>query len=805
MVGNQHVLTALPAPRSSFLGRDDELEHLLAQTRRQNLVTVVGPGGIGKTRLALALADRLVQRRTRVGFVELADVGDPSIVLDVIADQLAVEVVPQASREDGVVHLLAAAPTVLVIDNFEHVIGAAPEISKLLEACPDLCLVLTSRRPLHLPGEYVLSVSPLAARAPDHAPDRGKVGPGVQLLLDRSNADAVSPPDVAAAARIVDGLGGLPLAIELAARRVSALGFTAVYELLVADLALDGFRTESEDTERHRSLRDCLEWTFRDLGDGAQAALRATGAFAGTFDLAALQAVVGDQRRAATGLATLVEHSLVERTDTGDGTVRYTSIPPIREFARELLSSAADRTEIVDAHAHWYASVARRIRDRFERVDADAALDEFRRENANINHAIAELRSSGQLAEAVAMSCAVAKLAVELGRESRVNEWFVDVARIALAEKIELPYEALIWAAFADLVTHGPSADRPPTAALDDLITQAHAAGDERAALRGLERIAYSVMAHGDLVRGLTAAQEAIDVSARLGLKWHHAQLLILRAMGLHVIGEIAEASRLGFQGLRIARELNASRLVIRVGLLFAPMTRTAEMDVEQVPGLEACYEIAKRAGSVLDEMYVVMQLSVGAGFEGNPRVFEFAGECYALADRTRSFAGELVPTLGLASAAFNAGDDDIANVLDRGLRLQWSALTPVIPRRALERYEAIVTKRRDAVGAKGGEPSAHTSTTMWSETVALARRYAAEKAEPPDSRGPDPLTEREREVLTEIAAGRTNKEIAARLGIHPKTVMHHSSAIYRKLGVKTRAEAAATALRSGILDVSPT
>jgi DNA-binding CsgD family transcriptional regulator len=239
--------------------------------------------------------------------------------------------------------------------------------------------------------------------------------------------------------------------------------------------------------------------------------------------------------------------------------------------------------------------------------------------------------------------------------------------------------------------------------------------------------------------------------------------------------------------------------------LLFAPMTRTAEMDAEQVPGLEACYEIARRGGSVLDEMYVVMQLSVGAGFEGNPKVFEFARECYALADRTRSFAGELVPTLALAGAAFNAGNDDIANALDSGLRLQWSALLPVIPRLALERYEAIVKRRRDTFGANGGEPSAHASTTMWSETVALARSYAAEHAAAPDSRGPDPLTEREREVLTEIAAGHTNKEIAARLGIHPKTVMHHCSAIYRKLGVKTRAEAAATALRSGILDASPT
>src|SRR5690606_29935807 len=182
---------------------------------------------------------------------------------------------------------------------------------------------------------------------------------------------------------------------------------------------------------RHTGLRECLDWTYRDLDDGAQAVLRATGAFAGTFDLDALQAVVKDRRRAATGLATLVEYSFVERVATDDGTVRYTSIPPIREFAREQLAASPEHASVVDAHARWYASVASAIRERFDCTDADAAIAEYRRESPNINQAIAALHDAGCYTTSLAVACDAADLAVEVGREGPLNEWFMTVVRAA--------------------------------------------------------------------------------------------------------------------------------------------------------------------------------------------------------------------------------------------------------------------------------------------------------------------------------------------------------------------------------------
>lgn len=796
MARSANVLTALPNERSQLVGRDEELARLLRGTGDPRVLTITGPGGIGKTGLALAFAHRLAERDDRVAFVELADVGQGRDVIDVVADQLAVEVVVGASRYDGLVRLLSAAPTVLVVDNFEHLMDAAPELEALSAACPDLRVVVTSRRPLRLCDEDVVSLRPLAATGTG----RSLIGPGVRLLLDRAGIKDLSAAELEFASLIVEGLGGLPLAIELAAFRVRSLGLRAVYELLVAELALDGFKDAAAESERHSSLRRCLEWSYRDLEDGARAVFRATGAFTGTFDLEALRAVVGDYRRAAVGLATLVEHSFIDRVLGDDDCLRYTSLAPVREFARELLAASPERVSIYENHYRWYSSVAAGIRDRFERTDAEAALVEFRREQPNVNAAIRYLMQNDRYAEAVGMACEGAKLAIELGREGRVNSWFRAAVRIAAGHSVPIPDEGRVWAAYGELLTHQPQTASGAKAGLEGVIEQARRDGAETAVLRGLERLSYSVMAHGDLRRGLAASREAAELAAELGLRWSQAQMSILHAMGLHVVGDIDGACRHGYEGLRIARELNAARLVVRVGLLFAPMPRTPEMDAEQVPSLRHCLDLARRCGSVVDEMYVVMQLAMRAGFVGRTETFELARNGLQLADQTRSHGGELVFTLALAGAAFERGDDDVAEALDAALRLEWAALVPVIPNAVLVEYDRIVDRRR----ACRPEREEALAPVVWADVVRVAREYAEQNL--PIASGPvspSRLTERERDVLREIAAGRTNKEIALVLGVRPKTVMHHCATIYRKLGVSGRAEAAATALRRGLLDRS--
>ncbi len=194
-----------------------------------------------------------------------------------------------------------------------------------------------------------------------------------------------------------------------------------------------------------------------------------------------------------------------------------------------------------------------------------------------------------------------------------------------------------------------------------------------------------------------------------------------------------------------------------------------------------------------------MMQLAIQAGFHRGEDVFALAADGLELADRTRSHPAELIFMLALAGAAFDAGDDDVAMVLDGALRPEWAALAAVMPAAALEHYEQIVARRRSVDPDVDGS----TTATIWPDALAAACRYAeagGSTTAEVETHGPA-LTDREREVLGEIAAGRTNKEIAAELGLRPKTVMHHCASIYRKLGVKNRAEAATTALRFGLLD----
>jgi predicted ATPase/DNA-binding CsgD family transcriptional regulator len=793
------ALTALPAAPSSLVGREADLRALLERAGDHRLVTVVGPGGIGKTRLALALAHELARDRTRVGFVELVDVVDGRSVLDAIADQLSVEVVAGASRYDGLVHLLGAEQTVLVVDNFEHLIDAVPDLAALLDECVGLHLVVTSRRALGLRDEQLFSLGPLAATAPDGA----AAAPGVQLLFERSNVAHPTASDIEAASQIVSGVGGLPLAIELAAFRARSVGVVTVHELLVAELALGGLQGPAGGAERHSNLRACLEWTTRDLDERARSVFHVTGAFAGHFDLAALRSVVGDHREAAVGLATLVEHHLVDRIETDDGSARYTSIPPIREFSRELLAADPECAEIIEAHARRYAAVAAQIRASFENGSAQVAIVAFRRDRANIGRAIETRQRARRYFDAATIACDVAKIAAEIGREGPTCEWFRDLVGRAGQQDVEVPYEAQMWAAYGELITHTPGTAASALGALEAVIERARAAGDDAAVLRGLDRVSFSVVAHGDIARSTAASREGIELADRLGLRRPLAELSLWHAMLLHVAGDIPGACSFGFDALRIARRLGDSSLIVRVGLLFAPMTRTPDMDAEKVPTLGACLETAREHGSVIDEMYVTMQLAVRAGLNNKPDVFELAHRGLELADRTRSHGGELVFLLALAAAAFDRGDDDLAVVLDAALRPEWTALATVMPSTALERYDQVVERRRAAARGRMDRAMRAAGASLWPDVLELARVYAATGGAPPvavATEGPQ-LTDREREVLQEISAGSTNKEIALQLGLRPKTVMHHCSSIYRKLGVKTRTEATAVALRAGLLD----
>ena len=366
------VLPGLPADTSSFVGREHELSELVALLRRTRLLTLSGTGGSGKTRLALELARR-VEGTYEAGaaLVDLGFVGVPSAVPDTVAGVLDVHELPGRPLLDALSDFLAPRNALLVLDNCEHLLGASATLTdRLLRAAPRLTIVATSREPLRVAGEVVFRVPSLALPDPEQQlePDELLRYEAVRLFVDRAAAadpgfalDAENAIDVA---RICFRLDGLPLALELAAGRLGALGPAAVAERLDDRFRLLRAGRPSAPT-RQQTLAAALQWSHDLLEDDERVLLRRLAVFVGGFELSAVEEVCTgeglDALEAADVLARLVEKSLAVAERNGRER-RYRLLETVRAYARERLDEAGEWAAAAERHAAWALALAERER-----------------------------------------------------------------------------------------------------------------------------------------------------------------------------------------------------------------------------------------------------------------------------------------------------------------------------------------------------------------------------------------------------------------------------------------------------------
>jgi predicted ATPase len=367
-----HV-SGLPPQASSFVGRSHELRELLALVKRTRLLTLAGAGGAGKTRLALELAREAEAAYAQgTAFVELASVGDGRLVAPTVAAALDIGALPGRSSLEGIADLVGSRTLLLVLDNAEHVLLATAELADaLLRAAPNLTIVATSREPLRVAGEVVFRVPSMAIPDPEQrlAPEELLRYEAVQLLSDRATAAmpefAIDAENAADVARICFRLDGLPLALELAAARLGALGTATLAERLD-----DSFRLLRSGSRvgptRQQTLAATLQWSHDLLDDDEKLLLRRLAVFAGGFDLAAAEAVcAGDGLEVAAVvdvLAGLVEKSLVSAEHLGRGR-RYRLLETVRLYALEQLEAAGERATLAERHARWALATAEREGD----------------------------------------------------------------------------------------------------------------------------------------------------------------------------------------------------------------------------------------------------------------------------------------------------------------------------------------------------------------------------------------------------------------------------------------------------------
>jgi predicted ATPase/DNA-binding CsgD family transcriptional regulator len=752
----------LPRPSTSFVGRESELaqaRQLLLGTR---LLTLTGPGGCGKTRLAIELAGRSPEDFPHgVHFVSLAAVRDPALVPVSTARGIGLQDARDTPLLQHLSGYLAERAVLLILDNMEQVLAARGFVADLLAATTRPRILVTSRSPLHLSWEQEFPVP--ALRVPPRGPAVSAASvagcESVRLFAARAAASVpgftVTGENAAAVAGIAERLDGLPLAIELAAARVKLLAPAAILARLEDSLGLlVGGRRDVPD--RHRALRATIAWSHELLSEAAEALLAVCSVFRGGIDLAVLETVCAEAVELRVpvldALAELVDHGLLRRAAPESGSVaRFAMLETVREFAAEQLAELPGHDRVRAAHASAFRALAEDL-PRPPAGPGRVGLDLLEREHDNFRAALDRY---------AAMEPGTAlRLANRLTAFWSIRGHFSE-GRRRLAELLErVPdddperVDALNGAAWL-ATDQGDRAAAVPL--LDETLARARAAGD----LAGEATVLYyrgratamlgDPAGRADIERALELQIEAGDDTGVAAALWLGGAMAIF-----------GENHRLARERLERCVALCEARGLPAIEARARQLLGMAELELGDLPRARAA--LAKGVPAVVDlgdRFAIAVGLSVLAGLAagtGRPRAaLRLAGAAAAYEETNQTYRPQ-----------------NVRRVLDT-----WLA-----PARA-------------AVGQAAAKLSEEGRGLTLVQAVALGLDDAPED---PWRAGPGAgLTRREREIAALVATGMTNREIAGKLYLSVRTVEVHVDHALTKLGLRTRTQLAARMHEDGL------
>lgn len=567
------ALGNLPLPSTSFVGREHEMDVITRLVARSRLVTLTGAGGIGKTRLALEVAQRLAGRFANgAWYVELAPVTSAAAVPSVVLASLKVRRRPGPTAKASLVETLAGLDSLVVLDNCEHLLDSVADLaSSVLRRCESLRILATSREVLNVDGETTLVVSPMEVPRSGHRMSSAALGAlaSVQLFMERANAArpgiTLTAENGASIGRICRRVDGIPLAIELAAARTRGLPITVIADRLDArfELLVNASRTAPE---RHRTLRDTLDWSYQLLSAREQELFRDLSVFRGGFTLEAVEAVCsrspGDRASAvADELTILIDKSLVILEESGDRPARFRLLEPVREYSQDQLASVGEIGSIAQRHAAYYIELAdtllvrRSGPDRAWFIWAASELDNLR---AAYDWAVVN-------APHAALQLSLALTRYWMLREGGEGRLWLDRALAACPTRDEARAEGLRTASFwatlnGDLQLARPLADESWEVALErgSLVHQGFAK-------HAMALIACTEQAEEPPADALRLFSEAEDLVRRSGDRWALALLLNNFGYILCRSGDLAAATRMLRESVAISRELDDDILTASV------------------------------------------------------------------------------------------------------------------------------------------------------------------------------------------------------------------------------------------------
>jgi len=746
----QHRTSPLPHEVTGFVGRKTELGALESALTATRLVTITGPGGVGKTRLALRGAEQLAPRYPGgVLFVELSGVSDPGLLAGTVARRLGVPEADTRSHLDAVIAYLRDSYALLILDTCEHLVAACGVFAhELVRATSQGTILTTSRQPLDAPGEQVLALGPLPIES-------GHGGDAVELFEQRATSacggfslDESNRRDVV---RLCRRLDGMPLAIELAAVRLRALPLE-----VLADRLEDRFRllsvSQNTSVARHRTLSTTMAWSYDLCTPPEQLLWQRLSVFAGSITLEAAETICTagalPREQIVPTLAGLVDKSIVQRTDSDLGT-RYRLLDTIREFAAGLLTDHTAVDELRTRHLDWFAALA-----------ADYGRHSFETDQMERTRVLAQDHDNLEAALEYAMSVPVLDAAARLtgglwaywhmiGRLAEGRHW-----QTRLLELFPEPGRVRSWA----------------------LITRSH----------------LSIF-HGDPAAGAADATEAASLARQLGDRWLEGRAQMYVLMGSTFTGdfEIAAAAAAAAEHLVVGHDSDEGQLLFYGKRAYLHL-QTGQFDKAAADSGRSNELIGESSGERWMQSYNYFIISMASFLQGQP------GESTAAACTGLRMKYELGDPVGTAYCLELLGW--MAAAAERFERTAWLlGAADVLWRRSGERLsgqpflETFHTQAADgAAKSLGDEVYGGLWRTGASRPLVLViaaaesgARSVADLKSPGDAAQ---LTAREHEVAKLVAQGLSNREIAERLVISQRTVDAHVWRILSKLGISRRA-----------------